>query len=125
MPCRLRRASRTAAAVPRADVEEGVVPPLTGNALAHEAIVVRIHRSSHGRFPLVSAIFGRVIISRSGLEASMRSWDARAQNSHVEATSDHPFPARATATSRTRTTLGRHGVVSISREGGWVEAKAS
>ena len=40
-----------------------------------------------GRFPLVSVIFRRAIISRCGLEACMLfSWNARARNTQVEAT---------------------------------------
>ena len=39
-------------------------------------------------------IFGRAIIPRNGLEAWMPFRDARARNTHVDATLNHPFPAQ-------------------------------
>ena len=48
-------------------------------------------------------IFGRAIISRNGLEALMLFRNARARNTHVEATLNHPFAAQAGAAATSPT----------------------
>ena len=65
---------------------------------AQESEIPNFKGSFLGRFPLVSDDFWTSLgtVSKRGCF----SWNARARNTHVEATLDHSFAAQATATPR-------------------------
>ena len=69
-----------------------------------------LKRSYLGRFPVV---FGRAIISRGEPEACHAFLsETRFENTHVEATLDHPFPAP-------RSTIAVHAARAASTTSGW------